>query len=90
MPPFVASVLACHGEDADHQVDAPVAQQSHLRLIPLALLGFLFGLEGSPDADPEDQQVEEHHDGHAGYVESHDEAAGFRLKDRASAAGLPG
>lgn len=82
-------LLACHGEDADDQVDAPVSQQSHLRLIPVALLGFPFGLDGSPDADPEDQQVEEHHNGHSGDVESHDEAAGFRLKDGASA-GLSG
>lgn len=76
-------LLACHGEDAHHQVDAPVAQQRHLRFIPLALLGFLFGLDGSPDADPEDQQVEEHHDGHSGDVESHDGAVGFRAEHRA-------
>lgn len=82
-------LLACHGEDADNQVDAPVPQKSHLRLIPLALLGFLFGLDGSPDADPEHQQVEEHHHGHTGDVESHDGAVGFPLKDGASA-GLPG
>lgn len=88
-PVPVLQLLACHGEDADHQVDAPVAQQRHLCLIPLALLGFPFGLDGSPDADPEDQQVEENHDGHSGDVESHDGAVGFRVKDRASA-GLPG
>lgn len=81
-------LLACHGEDADNQVDAPVAQQRHLRFIPLALLGFLLGLDGSPDADPEDQQVEEHHNGHAGDVERHDGAARFRVKDRACAGRL--
>lgn len=81
-------LLACHGEDADNQVDAPVAQQRHLRFIPLALLGFLLGLDGSPYADPEDQQVEEHHNGHAGDVERHDGAARFRVKDRACAGRL--
>lgn len=73
-PVHVLQLPACHGEDADHQVDAPVAQQRHLRFIPMALLGFLLGLDGGPDADGEHQQVEEHHDGHAGDVESHDGA----------------
>lgn len=53
-----AATLACHGEDSDHKADAPVAQERHLRLVPVALFGFLLGLDGGPDADPEDQQVE--------------------------------
>lgn len=78
---------ACHGEDADHQVDAPVAQQRHLRLVALALLGFLLGLDGGPDADAEHQQVEEDHDGHAGDVESHD---GADVDEERCAERLPG
>lgn len=66
-----AATLACHGEDADHKADAPVAQERHLRLVPVALFGFPLGLDGGPDADPEDQQVEEDHDSHPGDVESH-------------------
>lgn len=73
-PVPVLQLLACHGEDADNQVDAPVAQQRHLCLIALALLGFLFGLDGSPDAYPEHKQVEQYHDGHSGDVEGHDGA----------------
>lgn len=78
---------ACHGEDADHQVDAPVAQQRHLRFVALALLGFLLGLDGGPDADAEHQQVEEDHDGHAGDVESHD---GADVDEERCAERLPG
>lgn len=79
-----AATLACHGEDADHKVDAPVAQKRHLSLVPVALFGFLLGLDGGPDADPEDQQVEEDHNSHAGDVESHDGAAVVRMRSAAS------
>lgn len=79
-----AARLACHGEDADHKVDAPVAQKRHLRLVPVALFGFFLGLDGCPDADPEDQQVEEDHDGHSGNVQSHDGAAVVRMKSASS------
>ena len=84
-PPPPPQILACHGEDADHQADAPVAQQSHLRLIPLALPGLPLGLDGGPDADAQHQQVEEHHDAHPGDVEGHGGAAGFLPRERASA-----
>lgn len=66
--PRAAATLACHGEDADHKADAPVAEKRHLRLVPVALFGFPLGLDGGPDADPEDQQVEEDHNSHAGDV----------------------
>lgn len=89
-PVHVLQLPACHGEDADHQVDAPVAQQRHLRFIPLALLRFLLGLDGGPDADGEHQQVEEDHDGYAGDVESHDGAEIDCGAERRVSAGLPG
>lgn len=81
------ATLACHGEDADHKVDAPVAQKRHLRLVPVALFGFLLGLDGGPDADPEDQQVEEDHNNHSGDVQSHDGAAVIPMKSAASSPG---
>lgn len=80
-----AATLACHGEDADRKVDAPVAQKRHLRLVPVALFGFLLRLDGGPDADPEDQQVEEDHNSHPGDIQSHDGAAVVRKKSAAAA-----
>lgn len=70
-----ASTLACHGEDADHKVGAPVAQKRHLCLVPVALFGFLLGLDGGPDADPENQQVEEDPNSYSWKVRGHDGAA---------------
>lgn len=80
----VGATLACHGEDADHKIDAPVAQKRHLRLVPVALFGLLLGLDGGPDADPEDQQVEEDHNSHSGDVQSHDGAAVVWMQSAAS------
>lgn len=48
-------ILACHGEDSHHAVDAPVSQQGHLHLSGCTFLLFPFGFERCPDTSPKDQ-----------------------------------
>ncbi|TNN50422.1 hypothetical protein EYF80_039348 [Liparis tanakae] len=58
-------------EDSHHQVDVPVAQQSHVRMVGLRPALVPFGFEGGPDADAEHQQVERDGGDETRHVESH-------------------
>lgn len=63
--------LTRHGEDPHQQVDAAVCHQRHLHRAGAALSLLPPGLEVSPDAGSEDEQVEDHHHDHPWDIDGH-------------------
>lgn len=61
-------------EDPDHQADVSVPQQGHVSVPRLRPASILLGLDGGPDADTEDQQVEDDGGHQTRDVQSHVDA----------------
>lgn len=79
----VAAAALQHGhnltgcsEDPHYQADFSVPQQGHVCVVCLCPVFILFGFEGSPDTNPEHQQVEYDGDYQSWDIESHTDYPG--------------